>query len=80
MLKALLVRRAFEEAVGEVCGDLPEEKRVEIKAVSFRDGALKVKCTGALAGEVVMRSRQLIKTTNEKLAKKAVFKLVVGRS
>ena len=69
---ALSVRRAFEQVLYETCADLPSERLKTVRAVSFRDGALTVKCTGLLAGELAMRSGEITRATNEQLGRKVV--------
>jgi len=74
-LAALSVRRAFDMALRDVCGDLPPESLGKVKAKSFKDGVLLVGCQGLILGELTMRSGSILKSTNTQLGKRAVTKL-----
>lgn len=74
-----MVRRAFDEALVDVCSEIPKQKLSQVKAHSFKEGILTVNCSNIMAGEISMRARDLLRAINEKLNRKVVFKLVFKR-
>src|SRR3989304_2215033 len=75
IIVALHVRRAFESALMKLCADLPADVRDAVRAHTFKNHVLTVKCPTLTAGELVLRSGGLLKDINETLGRKIVYKL-----
>ncbi|MBI2327122.1 DUF721 domain-containing protein [Candidatus Curtissbacteria bacterium] len=72
---ALHVRRAFEDSLLTICGDLPKSVLAATRAKSFKNGVLTVECTGLAPVELQMRSGGLLREINRVLGRKIVFRL-----
>ncbi len=72
---ALSARRAFEKVLVEVCDDLPGDLLKAVKAKTFENGVLTVKCPGLMTTELSMRSGELIKELNSQIGKRIVLKI-----
>ncbi|MBI3342260.1 DUF721 domain-containing protein [Candidatus Curtissbacteria bacterium] len=74
-INALLVIRAFDEVLVQVCQDLPKTKIGAVHAKSFKDGVLEVQCAGLMVSELSMRSGELIRALNSRLGKKIIVRV-----
>ena len=74
-VSALMIMRVFDEALVEVCTDLPKDKLSLVKAKTFKDGVLEVSCTGLMVSELSMRAGDLIRALNKRLARKVILKI-----
>ena len=74
-MMAIYVRKAFEQALPEVCADLSDSILIQVKAQSFKSGVLSVKAPSLLSTELQMRSGGLLRAINESLGRKLVNRL-----